>query len=145
MEKVEENNMKLFELLKKYTDEEICTRLFEIYPKEKESHEGYIKALAEMRTKKRLRTNSTIAALRTKDEDEWYTEILVYTRGQEFSPSFVKWGQFLNMKVALGEYDPLEVLALCVWEMTWYGYSDQATQEQADELRGISGEAENES
>lgn len=123
--------MKLIEILNKYSDTEILKRLLNLYPDEKKNLAGYLDALDEMRHTKVSKSNSQIKIRLQKDDDgEEYFQVGTLKDGEEYSASFIDWNQFLGMEVIpFKELSDLDTLVHCLWEMTFYGYTNKDTQE----------------
>lgn len=60
-----------------------------------------------------------------------------------YSMKFTPWGEWLGLQIAtntLQELSHAEILALCLYEMTWGGSSDEEVQNYAGDLKKICGE-----
>ena len=134
--------MKIPDLLTKFTDKEILEQLFILYPDEKKNREGYISALNEIRNIKSVKSTMKITVERVFDEEETWVDVCMRRGKEHYSASFTKWNKWLGMNiVADKDFSELAIVAYCLWEMTWYGYSDESTQKKGDEILKMSKKA----
>jgi hypothetical protein len=124
--------MKLKELVDQFNDKEILKRLFELYPDQKKSKGGYIKALIELRHKRvrPVKDNMQIVLTRRKENKEkWVSVDGDNGTNQNWALDFTRWGDWLGMefdkKTIQRKFPKLDMLVHCLWEMTWEGYSDK--------------------
>lgn len=130
------------ELLNKYDDTAIIDKIVTLYPKEIECIGGYQSALLE------LRETDVVA------DDEGFSilvhEIIEGNRkgsmdvsgiqegdDENWSFSLTEWGKWLGMPVvqeSIDTYGELAVLAHCMWELCWHGYTNAEHTEIRDEL-----------
>lgn len=133
--------MKFSDLLKKYTDKDIIERVINLYPDEKGNLEGYVRALDELRNTKPIKTTSKITLTEVKDDEYGEPNYMAVgtldKNGEQYSASFIKWGKWLEMEFVPHPYPELSALALCLWEITWYGFSDKSTQKELNKLSRI--------
>ena len=123
----------LNDAVKIFSDDEIINRLLQIYPDQKKSKEGYKKVLKEIRTLKPVRTATEIEVTKVKDSHEPHNEFTDISGSKPktkmtYALEFLPWNKWLGMKIAkvsLLHYDYLDIVAHCLWEMTWMGF-DQA-------------------
>lgn len=120
----------LNDAVKIFSDGEIISRLLQIYPDQKKSKSGYEKVIKELRTTKPVRTAMEIEVTKVKDPlepHEEYTDISGSKPKTKMSYSleFLPWNKWLGMKIAkvsLLHYNYLDIVAYCLWEMTWMGF-----------------------
>lgn len=146
--------MKFHEALAQYSDKTILEVLFGLYPDEKKNRKGYEKALVELRkTKPKVtKTRIKIEFVEPNPKDPWfnkedkpYTCVTILQGKQEYSASFLPWDEWLGATMPTKfnfPYATLDIVAHCLWEVTWYGYSNTQTQEKAKKLFEIVKEVE---
>lgn len=142
-------------LLPMYSDTQILEKLFECYPDEKKNKEGYENALKELRVKKHKDSDMQIRIEHVK-HDYGEGEIEEWESVDGFDPNepetnfgldFTSWSLWLGMAIypeTLDKYDPLEILARSLWEMTFHGYSDRQTRYFANKILKSAKEAREE-
>jgi hypothetical protein len=122
--------MKLKEIIDQFTDEEILKRLFEVYPDQKRSKEGYLKALTALRKLKPVKYDMIISP-RKFSTDGYDTK-----KKETYAIEFNKWEYWLGSEIKTHR-DKLTALCFCLWEMTFYGYSQAPIQRQINSLNKI--------
>lgn len=123
--------MTLCQILKEFTDKEILKRLFQLYPDQKKSKDGYANTLNELRHKRAKKDSMMINVNYYKGpfDDEEYVSIDGFdpddiTTG--WAIEFQPWSSWLGMEIlpySLENFSKLDIMAYCLWEMTWSGYS----------------------
>ena len=132
-------------LLDKFKDEEILIRLFELYPNQKKSIKGYENALKDLRTIKPKRQRMQIKVYAVHDDlDPKNIEDYVGVSGHDikdpdtgYAIEYNSWNEWLGMELtqkSLKEFTELDIIAHCLWEMTWGGYSNKEVQKNAKDL-----------
>ncbi len=144
-----EMSVKFKDLLDKFTDQEILVRLFELYPDQKQSEQGYIGALEEIRHKRAKKTTTQLR-LSTVPVDEFNDEEYVDVSGFDpsepetsFAIEYNLWSEWLGMELHPDtlQFPELDVVARSLWEMTWSGYSQQSIRGRLKKLLNIRDEA----
>lgn len=132
-------------------DEVIATGVLQTYPSAAKNMEGYEKAFHQLR-KLAASATDTIICLRREFEPEekrWYVCVSGRfpqgtKRGVDVVPGsgkkpkrtqfhaldFQPWAEWLGMEVdaqSLNEYPEAEIIAHCLWEMTFHGFSPDST------------------
>lgn len=71
------------------------------------------------------------------DEPWWHVYGRCAGDDQNYSLSFIDWAKLLPCEIRVVGIDltPDQVLAHILWEITFYGFSNEATQEKGDELK----------
>lgn len=127
--------MKFKELLKLYSDEDIAERVEILYPDQRK--EGYLKVAKELRKTRPLRTSVAIEISHHKDDDgEEWEDVSGIGKPDKYGSThygiaLTGWGQWLSMPITpetLKKYPEIDILAYCLWEMTFYGFSDKQIQ-----------------
>ncbi len=135
-------------LLDLYTDEPILTRLFQLYPDETKNKEGYEKALKELRSLKPKKTDMQISLFRVEEDGEKWVDISGFDPKEpdtHWAIEYRPWREWLGMGFVndtIEDFDPLDVLAHCLWEMTWSGYSQRSIRARWNSIVGRMKEVE---
>jgi len=133
--------MNLKNLLEKHEPKKIVNRLLELYPDDKP--EGYLVVIDELLATVPEESDSSIIDIRhiSEDGDEW-EDVGLFNGKECMSGGFTPWAQWLAFEIKLGDYSELDFLAHVLWDMTFYGFSDQAVQVFAGEMGEEVSEAE---
>jgi hypothetical protein len=134
--------MKVFELLNNYTFDQVRPKLLELYPEQANSMKGYEVAYAELRNDTEVIHNvSQIHLYDVVDEDDpddSYTDVYSTNGdGDHYAVDFVDWREVLGMTLSpdiYNDYTDLEALVHILFEVTWYGYSNEEVQSESAEL-----------
>ncbi len=126
--------MKLKQLLQKFSDEEIIKQLIKLYPDQKKNRKGYAEALIELRQTRWLKTESKIEIKNEEEDGEKWVNLTVIQGSEHYSASFVEWGLWMEMDIIADNFSEIDIVCHCLWELTWYGYSDKSTQRKFEEL-----------
>ena len=140
--------MKTFkELLEKHSNETIIKKLIELYPDQNKNKDGYEKALQELKSLKPKADKMVIVLIRVRKSKKWdidepYVDVHGKSKGDEigYGLSFTPWEKLLGMKIK-SYFNQIEVLAHCLWEFTWYGYSNKEVSEDFKKLSKRADEA----
>jgi len=151
--------MKFKDLIDKYIWNDAQAVLLRFYPDEEKSIEEYqqvyemLRSLQPAETKLRICIETVTDSLdgatwedvsgkdgttrrETAPEMEWDVE-----RGNEeasFGIEFTDWAEWLGMEIdsqTAVRYPELAIIAHCLWEMTFVGYSREVVREKREELR----------
>ena len=69
----------------------------------------------------------------TEDEEGFELEFLERLRCPKYALEYTPWGEWLNFIISeetLSRYSELEIIAYCLFEMTWSGYDEEIIQGQ---------------
>lgn len=133
----------------------IETELIRLYPDEEKQIDAYQDVYNKLKLLTPEPSDITIRLKEITDEDETYVDVDgYYTDGRvdKFSGNdalaldFTLWEQWLWMPVdvhALDEFTELEVIAHCLFEMTFIAFDQEEIQEQMDDLKKTVDEYEN--
>jgi len=125
--------------------------LLDLYPDEKENIEGYQKMFNQLQLINPEPTNiSIVVKWETDDFDNTkYVDVSgkyknPKTEEEQFSQAleFTPWGEWLAMEIAtesLQNFNELEIIAHCLYEMTFIGFEEEEIQEK---IQNIEAEAE---
>ena len=159
--------MKFAELVYKYQWDEICPALINLYPNDQKNIAGFKMVFEQLQMLTPAESNMRIILEEVFGEFEngWYTcvsgkngtfkkeenpEILkddkIGNQEVSYGIEFVDWKKWLGMDIDLGSisnYSETDIIAHCLWEMTFYGYTQEAIKEQSVQLeekagRGVS-------
>jgi len=143
--------MKLSELVKKYTFDEVKKDLFKLYPGQKKSERGYREALEELKkTKpKKNKDDFTITIMEVgplidadpEDTEDTYWDVSGKKKGskQSWALEYSPWNEWLLWKVddkAIKELGEITCLCHILFEMTFTGYTNKQVIEAKKKLYG---------
>ena len=143
------------ELINRHHWLSIETELIRLYPDEENQIDAYRDVYYKLKLLTPDPSDITIRLKEITDQDEKYVHVDgFYTDGRvyEFSGNdalaldFTPWEQWLGMPVnvqALEEFTELEVIAHCLFEMTFISFDQEDIQEQMDNLKNTIDEYEN--
>lgn len=127
------------ELIDKYDDEAILIRLFELYPDMEKSSKGFEDSLTRLR---QLEPAESKCTLNLEDVPEDDGESWVHVCGREdninYAIEFTPWNEWLGMTIeekTLEDFTELDVAAHSLWEMTWFGFTEEEIQSDAQEIK----------
>ncbi len=153
-----EFKMKFWELVYKYKWDEICPVLISLYPNDQQNIAGFKMVFEQLRTLTLSETNMRIILEEVFDEfeNEWYTcvsgrdgtlkkeenpEIFkddkIGNQEVAYGIEFVDWEEWLGMDIdpeAISNYSETDIVAHCLWEMTFYGYTQEAIKKTIDTI-----------
>lgn len=83
--------------------------------------------------------------IKEENESDPYDEELSYeavyhfdpSDGQEYAPDFTNWSEWLGMEIhpqTMELYNPEEIVAHCLYEMSWDGFNQEDTENARNEL-----------
>ncbi len=137
--------MILKELLKKTEWSEVALELVQAYPSQRKSLEGYETVYNSLLTLEAEESDITIRIEKIEDSFEkglFYNNVSGKKEGDEndFGLSLTPWASWLGMKIdarTLLAYAPEEIIALCLFEMTFFGFSESRIREEEKKLLDI--------
>ncbi|TVZ28573.1 hypothetical protein JM83_3707 [Gillisia sp. Hel_I_86] len=124
----------------------ISAILLEIYPDEEKSLEGYETVFEKLLMMASEETDMTIVIKAVKDafDEEEYVDVSgkynhPQNEEQSFSQAieFTSWKKWLGMdicKESLKDFSELEILAHCLYEMTFVGFEEKGIQKELNDL-----------
>jgi len=96
-------------------------------------------ALKELRNKNPIKTNLNILLTKVKDGLGNYVRVNgLDSKKETWAIEYIVWGEWVNMEIEVKSYKrykKLEIIAHCLWEMTWAGFSDKRVQTSIQKLR----------
>lgn len=150
--------MKFEELLSKHSWDDIQTALVRLYPDQAESLEGYRQVFETLQTTEPVETKMRISIENVLDEytGEYYADVSgkdgtlkkegnpeifkddeVGNREVTYGIEFTDWAEWLGMEIdpeTLSSYSEVDIIGHCLWEMTFFGYSQQDIKAKIDEM-----------
>lgn len=150
--------MKFGELLKEYSWDDVALALLRVYPDEDKNIEGYKHVFDTLQTLSPTKTNMRIVIENALDpstkeyypdvsgkngtlvkEDSPYTEDdTTGNQEQTYGIEFQEWSEWLGMELdpsTLEKFSEEEIIAHCLWEMTFFGYTQEEIQKTFDEIK----------
>lgn len=133
------------ELLAKHTsDEQIIHRLVELYP-DQAGNGGYGPALANLRTVTPTTSDWSIVLADYLDDGKPVVDVSGYDSDGDgpLGVSYTPWREWLASPISpatLTSFTELDILAHCLWEMTWIAFDDETVDERAAEILAIADE-----
>jgi len=134
--------MKLKQILNNISNTEILHKLFEFYPEQKESLDGYVDVLEKLRNLTHKESDFKIVIYQVVDfsdeERYWSVSGQKDNDPQYWAIEYTPWEEWLSSEV---EFDKrlslVSVIALCLWEMTWSGFDQEKIKNDIEELNKI--------
>ena len=124
--------------------------LLDLYPDQNEIIEEYKKVFEALQTLQPVENDMLIVLTEYEsDSDDKIKSTYVDVSGRKLSPTpnsitdsyaieFVKWENWLGMELApetKKQFNELEIIAHCLYEMTFCGYEQEEIQEQFDSIQ----------
>ena len=142
--------MKFVELVYKYKWDEICSVLISLYPNDQKNISGFKMVFEQLQTLMPAETNMRIILKEVFDEfeNERYTCVsgVDGTLKKEENPEIFKDDKIGNQEVSYGieftdweEWLGTDIIAHCLWEMSFYGYTQEAIKKTIDMINRESG------
>ena len=129
------------ELATRHTWEKVGLVLVGLYPKQESSLAGYEKVLEQLQGIEPIASDWHIVVEWVEDwfDGKPYVHVCGRKRGddQNWALDFTDWAEWLGMEIApqsLETFADVEVLAHCLYEMTWYGFRPEDVAEVGREL-----------
>jgi hypothetical protein len=147
--------MKLGEIIKSNSWLSVELTLLKIYPDQENIVETYQKIYADLQE-----MESLISAIEIIIKQEFYEETqelgMAEVYGMDNSPTkeysgalalgMTPWNKWLGMRISeltQKEFTELEIIAHCLYEMTYYGYEEEEIQSELSRIEGIVEEYKN--
>ncbi|RMF96990.1 MAG: hypothetical protein D6734_02945 [Candidatus Schekmanbacteria bacterium] len=146
------------ELIDKYDWDEVCTAFLQLYPDQKKNIEGYKQVFRELKMLKPIVTKMRIIIKDVFDDYDKKYYVHVFGKNgilnKESNPEQFKddnlgnqevsygieltdWAEWLAMEIeteSLARYSELDIIGHCLWEMTFYGFSQEEIRKQSAQL-----------
>ena len=155
--------MKFAELVYKYKWDEVCPALIYLYPNDQKNIAVFKMVFEQLQKLTHAESNMRIILEKVFDEFEngWYTcvsgkngtlkkeenpEIFkddkIGNQEVSYGIEFVDWEEWLGMDIdpgSISNYSETDIIAHCLWEMTFYGYTKEAIKKQSAQLKEKAG------
>lgn len=139
--------MKLQELIKTHDWQSVELTLVKLYPEQEKSIEGYKEVFQKLLQMTPTESDMQIV-LEQQFDEESPLESYVHVSGRPPVPEdstqsgdmaieFVPWAEWLAMSIhpeALKEFNELEIISHCLFEMTFAGFDEEKIQQQMDDM-----------
>lgn len=145
--------MKLSQLIKTNNWLSVKLTLLQNYPDQKKSIEAYKNVYEKLALMEIGESDMIIELKQVNDEEESYVEVSgkketndKKENSDSFALDFTLWKEWLAMSIsnnALKEFNELEIIAHCLWEMTFMGYDEKIIQKELSSLKKSIEELEN--
>ena len=137
--------MKFKELLDTYIEDEILVeRVLDLYPDQKKNKLGYQAMLKELRSlEPEVDEESPDMEIRIthieKDRlnEVEYEHVNGHSKGQDWAIEYTDWTKWLGWKIGedtIINYHEIDILAHCLWEMSWNGFTRELVNERLNEI-----------
>ncbi len=150
--------MKFGELLKEHSWDDVAFAILRVYPDQDKNIEGYkhvydsLILLTPTQTDMRI----VIENVREPFANEYYTDVsgkngtlardhspygeddVISDEEQSFAIEFREWSEWLGMELdtnVLEKFSEEEIIAHCLWEMTFVGYTQEEIQRTFEEIK----------
>ena len=142
-------------LIEQCNDEAVLATLLDVYPDQKNSIQGYSKLLKDLRAMKPAKREDEmmIELYRATDdfnEDEpvEYVGVHGYMPDEDigYAIEFTPWNVWLAMPVhpeTIVAFSEEEIVAHCIWEMTFCGFEEDYIQEKIKSIKEIAEDIKN--
>jgi len=127
--------VKLKELITKYAWAEIRSALLRLYPDQEKSIAGYQHVYDMLLRLSAKPTPMAIMIEKYTDDftDTPYDTVSGRDETGSYGIEFTDWSEWLGMDIdasTLAAYPELDIIAHCLWEMTFFGYSQEDIHKQ---------------
>lgn len=135
--------MTLYDLIREVNFDEVFSRVCFYFPSQSNSREGYENAFNELLNKKQKKKHCIgdlfIEVVIEEDDDENYLDVcgLNIRNGNRYSIELCKWSDWVTMFITKGTLDRLskeDIVAGCLYEMTFFGFSEKSVMEQLNKM-----------
>lgn len=157
--------MKFKDLIDKYKWDDVYSTFMQLYLDQEKNIEGYKRVFEELRTLEPVETKMCIVI---EDVfDEYDKEYCAHVSGKDgtlnkecdpehfkddevgnqevlYAIEFTDWAEWLAMEIeqeSLSKYSELDIIGHCLWEMTFYGFTQEKIKKQLAQLEKEAEEA----
>lgn len=133
----------LYQLIREVKFEDAFERLCYYFPDQKKSREGYEKAFNELLKKKLHKSHNLndlfIHVVKDEYEGKEYLDVCgkKLHSDMRYGIEFCKWSEWVSMFIAnetLNSLSREDIVAGCLWEMTFDGFSEKTVMEHKNKL-----------
>ncbi len=149
--------MKFTDLIKTNSWLSIEMVLLQCYPNEKKNISAYEQIFNDLKLMEAVASDISIVV--SNEQDAFDESAYVNVSGRENNPKenpneltnllaieFTPWNEWLGMDIdknTLQDFTELEIIAHCLYEMTFMGFEEEEIQSEMDKLKGIADEYKN--
>jgi len=143
---------KLLDLVKKSMWKEVACSFLRIFPNEKKNIQGYEKVFSKLKSLDPSETDMTLyldLVLKEDDpfSDEDWTHLyfkngsmcdLSPDKEEIFCMGFSSWSEWLGVEInkeTEEKHSPEEIISHCLYEMTFYGFTEKKIKSASDDLK----------
>lgn len=135
--------MTLYDLIREVNFDEVFSRVCFYFPSQNNNREGYENAFNELLNKKQKKKHCIgdlfIEVVIEEDDDENYLDVcgLNIRNGNRYGIELCKWSDWVTMFITKGTLDRLskeDIVAGCLYEMTFFGFSEKSVMEQLNKM-----------
>ena len=159
--------MKFKKLIEKYPWDEVWATFLKLYPDQEKIREGYKQVFSELCTIKPKATKMRIVVeevpaernqeayvdvsgkngtLKKANHSEHFKDEGIGNQEESFAIEYTPWEEWLGMgidQVSSENFSEVEIIAHCLWEMTFAGFDQPSIKEKINELKRIAEEIDN--
>lgn len=129
----------LGELIRRYNVTDVLECLYEIWPKQIKNDEGYRIAYERL---KELKPVDDEFVINVKDvyfniEGKWSYDVTGFYNGTYYAMEYTDWHRWIGMQIdkeTLEKHSNETIIAACLYEMTWCGYTPERIKERKEEF-----------
>jgi len=157
--------MKFKDLIDKYKWDGVYSTFMQLYLDQEKNIEGYKRVFEELRTLEPVETKMCIViedvfdeydkeycahvsgkdgTLNKESDPEHFKEDEVGNQEVLYAIEFTDWAEWLAMEIEqeyLSKYSELDIIGHCLWEMTFYGFTQEKIKKQSAQLEKEAEEA----
>lgn len=142
---VEIETVRLYDILKKVTFDNVFERLCHLFENQESSIEGYREVFYKLRNMTPHKHNLTdlfidINIIKEDDGTEWISvdgKDIIKNNGINYGIEFEKWNDWVSMFITQETLDNLtyeDIVAGCLYEMTFFGFTEEHVEEYENKL-----------
>lgn len=132
--------MKLKQLLLNHSWSDVRNKILEIYPEQLKNIKGYEQLYSHLTQMEEKTINMTIQINKYFYDDSekdavdligYYNDQVPNDPEQQYALAFTPWNKWIGMEinnVTLAEYSQTEIIAHCLYEMTFWGFNEDEIQ-----------------
>lgn len=161
--------MKFKELICKHNWNQVHSTLMQLYPDQEKNIEEYRQVFKELDNIKPVETKMRIViedvydeydknyythvsgkdgSLNKESDPEHFKDDEIGNQEVSYAIEFTDWAEWLSMDIdheSLSKYSELEIIGHCLWEMTFYGFTQEDIKKAIDTIDKRAQEAKNNS
>lgn len=125
------------ELLDMYNDEVIVKNVIKLYPDQKKNKKGYLVTLSELRNLEPIITEMEIDITLVENQGDPYIDVHGLKEGETYALSYTYFEEWLGYTIneyVFKDFKDIDILAHCIWEMTWNGFTNKQIKEKIELL-----------